>query len=210
MRLFLATVLVAATTLFSNVLGHGYMTSPVMRGTMWRYPSQFPLLRRPANYNDNGLRAGGPQVVRANYPAQHRYGMCGDVYTAARPRAHESGGTYGRFPSLGKDAVAACYTPGADIDIVIKITAHHKGFFEYNLCVPGSGRDETEQCFDNGYKLQRADGSGTRYDLPNLGARDYTMRYKLPEGVTCDGQSRCVLRWYWETGNTPGLMKEVS
>jgi hypothetical protein len=27
----------------------------------------------------------------------------------------------------------------------------------------------------------------------------YVVKYKLPEGVTCEG---CILHWYWLTGNS--------
>ncbi|KAF0691261.1 Aste57867_17475 [Aphanomyces stellatus] len=30
------------------------------------------------------------------------------------------------------------------------------------------------------------------------------MQYKLPSGVTCDGDSHCVLRWWYAGGNNPG------
>lgn len=193
---------------FSRANGHGYMQSPVMRGSMWRLPNRFPEVRRPANYDDNGLRADGPQIVRKDYPNM-RYGVCGDPYFEPTPRKHESGGLFGRFPELGAAAIAQCFAPGSEIDISIKITAHHKGWFDFRLCVPGEGNDEDESCFQNGYHLEKADKTGPIYDLPDLGAGDYIMRYKLPEGVVCDGNSRCILRWYWETGNTPGIFKEV-
>lgn len=176
---------------------------------MWRFESEYPDLKDPKNYDDNSLNAGGPAVVRANYP-DRAYGFCGDDFADPTPRDHESGGKYGRYPELGIKAVAKCYPPGSDIDIVIQVTAHHLGYFQFNLCVPGEGNNEDEACFTNGYLLEQSNGQGPKYTLPNQGAIDYTMTYKLPENVVCDGNSRCVLRWYWETGNTVGTMKEVS
>lgn len=70
-------------------------------------------------------------------------------------------------------------------------------------------QNEDEQCFENGYRLEQTNGSGPFYELPNEGPRNYIMRYKLPDGVLCGGNSRCVLRWWWETENTPGTFKEV-
>ncbi|KAF0704578.1 hypothetical protein As57867_007293, partial [Aphanomyces stellatus] len=31
------------------------------------------------------------------------------------------------------------------------------------------------------------------------------MKYTLPQGVTCDGDSHCVIRWVYEGGNNPGV-----
>ena len=195
--------------LITSVHAHGYMEKPAQRGSMWRSPSRYPLMARPADYNDNSLNAGGPGLVRASYPMR-RYGVCGDPYTQQRPRLHETGGRFGRFRDLGVAAVAECYTPGTVIDIHVRITAHHRGSFWFTLCVPGDG-DESEACFRDGYALQRADGAGSRYSLPDLGSRVYAMQYRLPSNVECDGSTRCVLRWYYLTGNSPGSTnKEVS
>lgn len=190
--------------------GHANMMEPAMRGSMWRNPGLYPDMRPYINYDDNALTAGGPGVVRANYP-KRRYGVCGDLYSNARPRAHETGGTFGKWRSMGKRAISRCYKPGSVISIHIRLTAQHMGEFFFTLCVPGRNRDESESCFRKGYQLKQSNGNGRAYQITDRGTGTYKMKYKLPGGVTCHGKSRCVLRWYWLTGNSPGSdMKEVS
>lgn len=187
-----------------QVLSHGWMDKPAMRGSMWRFPDKYPAVASPQNAHDNALRAGGPFYVgRKNELLDRRFGMCGERYTDPAPREHESGGTYGRFPLLGSDAISACYPPGSDIEIDIEVTANHGGIFRYELCVPGFGQDETEDCFQNGHTLEMSDGTGPEYVLLSTGGGRFSMTYKPPNGVTCEIGSRCVLRWYWLTSNTP-------
>ena len=44
---------------FGQTRGHGYMTEPPSRSSMWREPNNFPTEH---NYNDNGLNCGGRRV----------------------------------------------------------------------------------------------------------------------------------------------------
>ena len=155
------------------------------------------------DYNDHTLNAGGPYAVRAN-PSNLQYGVCGDPSSQPVPRAHESGGQWGKFPTLGAGAVAACYAPGSTIPIQVQLTANHKGQFEFQLCVLEEGENETEDCFRRGPKLEQANGNGPIYPVPDTSNRIYSMDYVLPEGVSCKGNTRCVLRWYYLTGNSPG------
>ncbi|KAF0690799.1 hypothetical protein As57867_017783, partial [Aphanomyces stellatus] len=91
-------------------------------------------------------------------------------------------------------------TPGATVDIQIQITANHKGFFEFGLCkLNGKADKETEECFQS---LAQPNGE-KQWQLP-AGAQTFSMQYKLPSGVTCDGDSHCVLRWWYVGGNNPG------
>lgn len=197
-------VAVLCVSLIRQAMSHGWMDKPTMRGSMWRYPTEYPEMASPINSNDNALRAGGPFYVGINNDLMVReYGFCGDTFTDPTPRQHESGGTFGRYPTLGDAAISACYPPGANIDIGIEITANHGGVFSYELCVPGAGNNEDESCFENGYVLQKSDGSGFEYVLPSTGGGRFEMTYKLPQNVTCDNGSRCVLRWYWLTSNAP-------
>lgn len=190
-----------ALTLIHQALGHGYMNVPPMRGSMWRYPSEYPSMKEPTNSQDNALRAGGPFYVRAG-ETPPPYGMCGDSHSDPAPRAHESGGTFGRFPTLGADAVSKCYRPGQEVEFELVIDANHGGHNQFQLCVPGVGNDETEECFEQ-YLLERSDGKGTNTSFDWAGGGVFKMKYNLPGGVICEGEERCVLRWYWLTSNAP-------
>ena len=50
-------------------------------------------------------------------------GVCGDDYNDPQPRANENGGKY------GQGVIAATYTQGQVIEVIVQITAHHKGIF---------------------------------------------------------------------------------
>jgi len=67
------------------------MTVPPHRGYMGK--SGFPV---PIDYNDHSLNAGGIAQTQGG-----NHGLCGDPYSDSTPRAHETGGMYGLFPSLG-------------------------------------------------------------------------------------------------------------
>lgn len=122
---------------------------------------------------DDGLDGGGPSAVRADFP-RLAHGVCGDPLSARAPRAHETGGRYGRFDRLGDDAVAECYAKEGAVDVTVSLTAQHGGDFEMQLCVPDGG-DETEQCFVDGDKH----GDRGRHGAPALPAAG---RRGLPQG----------------------------
>ncbi|KAF0691608.1 Aste57867_17202 [Aphanomyces stellatus] len=167
------------------VAAHGRLIMPPHRGYMYTQPGKDFF---PPDYDDDGLSAGG-----IGSTASGKYGICGDPYDGVR--AHETGGAYGLFPKYGAKAVGACYKPGQAVDIAVQITANHKGYFQFGLCkLNAKGDKETEECFQslaqpNGEKL---------WQIPS-GVRIFNMQYQLPAGVTCDGDSHCVLRW-WYTG----------
>jgi hypothetical protein len=86
----------------------------------------------------------------------------------------------------------------------------------FRVCrVQGSTAQEernqlTEACLDANVLVQAdvpgAQTPGERYY--NLGSDPsstgrYTMKYKLPKGLTCDGvAAKCVLQWHYLTGNS--------
>ncbi|OQR91739.1 hypothetical protein ACHHYP_04404 [Achlya hypogyna] len=129
----------------------------------------------PEDWDDDGLNAGG---------IGSKHGVCGDRYGGVG--AHATGGKYATFPKHGAKAIAACYKPGSTIDIDVQITANHQ-------------RCQTEECFQ---ELQQPNGQ-TKWKLPG-GNKTFKMKYDLPSGVTCDGDSHCVLRWWYVGGNNPG------
>jgi len=98
------------------------------------------------------------------------------------------------------------------VDITIKITAHHAGWFEFRLCnADVHGLPITQECL-NEHLLERdpSDPSPSPIDVaypgkyytipkcdPNSGIQK--MRYKLPQGLKRD---RCVLQWWWVSANS--------
>ncbi|GBG28983.1 Hypothetical Protein FCC1311_052042 [Hondaea fermentalgiana] len=57
----------------------------------------------------------------------------------------------------------------------------------------------TGSCCNNGGDCSQPNSNKERWVVPLAEAGPvYTMRYSLPEGVTCD---RCVLQWYYQTGD---------
>ncbi|OQR89831.1 hypothetical protein ACHHYP_06006 [Achlya hypogyna] len=189
MKLITTAAVLAAT--FSQTEAHGRMVSPPHRGYIGRLPA-FKAI--PINYSDNGLNAGGIGGTSGG-----KHGVCGDPFSGARE--HETGGTYGLFPTLGAKAIGQCYAPGATMDLNIQITANHKGYFTFGLCkLNGKNDKETEECFQD---LVQPNGE-KQWQLP-AGNDFFKMQYKLPSGVTCDGDSHCVLRWWYVGGNNPGV-----
>jgi hypothetical protein len=172
--------------------GHGWMDVPASRNKQRNIPIGEP----------QSLPAGGPGLVYADgrrWP-NGRHGLCGEPYKstggAVGPGDLSEGGKYATPP-----IIAARYAAGQTIDISIRVTAFHKGRFQFSLCK--DPKRFSQACLDEN-KLVNADGGGIFYyppggdgQIPAGGA--FKMRFKLPAGVTCE---RCVLQWYWLTGNS--------
>ncbi|KAF0690731.1 Aste57867_17895 [Aphanomyces stellatus] len=186
---YLATALAIVA---SSVNAHGRMIKPAHRGYIGKLPEFKDVV--PINYSDNGLSAGGIAQTSGG-----KHGVCGDPYSGVRE--HETGGTYGVFPTQGAKAIGACYAPGSTVDITVQVTANHMGVFHFGLCkLNGKHDKETEECFQT---LSQPNGQQT-WPVPS-GNQDFTTQWVLPQGVTCDGDSHCVLRWEYEGGNNPGV-----
>ena len=52
-------------------------------------------------------------------------GVCGDRYNEPHPQPNENTGKY------GQGIIAAEYTAGSVIDVHIRLTTNHKGFFNF-------------------------------------------------------------------------------
>eukprot|EP00121_Abeoforma_whisleri_P014549 Awhi_evm1s13415 len=177
-----------------EVKAHGYMAQPAARNALWKFGYQ-----NPPNYNLMSLNAGGPSEVQ-----RKGHSVCGDH--VGGPFDHMDGGKY------ANGIIAQTYKESDTIDISLVITAHHKGWVYFNLCDLAEGSTTqtqvTQECLDV-HPLVRSDGGGIESPLPDPnpdgGASQYSFRYVLPAGVTC---SRCVLQWYWKTGNSPGAYPE--
>lgn len=76
------------------------------------------------------------------------------------------------------------------IELDVKLTANHMGYFQYSICSLNHNKElETEECFAK-YPLKMIDGS-YKYILQSFNRGDYKMNAYLPQDLTCD---HCVLR----------------
>lgn len=162
------------------VAAHGYLCDPPARNSAWMCGRP----DAPKNYDLNGLNAGGVATVYPNYPnaCPAVYQPCGDPISG--PGFHNAGQMYDI--GVGK-------TLTGTVPIQVVITAHHKGYFDMQLCPT---YPETESCFQSILKFSVEDKQQASYnfDLP------------LPPDVHCD---RCVLRWIYVTNNSPGNAPEL-
>ena len=118
---------------------------------------------------------------------------------------------------------------GGTIDFTVQIDTNHNGYFDFFLCdLDACGTaDIHESCFAGGhcYKLNRVQNPTCedpstntdtfcapvdnaypgRWYIPCRAQRTVaggdggSMRYRLPDGVTC---KHCVVQWYWGTANS--------
>eukprot|EP01134_Creolimax_fragrantissima_P006518 CFRG6518T1 len=177
---------------FDCANGHGYMSDPAARNV-------------PGNGDRQSLAAGGPNTVYRE--GQYRHGLCGDKWNSEPQKWNVPKG------------IQATYTQGDSIDIEIVVTAHHGGWFDFQVC---DSPDITEECFARN-PLRRAvcggnckiwwkplgpsevnswvvtHNGGYHYHVIPGGTVTFKSRFKLPGSVKC---SHCVLRWHWFTTNS--------
>jgi len=78
-------------------------------------------------------------------------GICGDPYNGERK--HEAGGLYATNTITGR------YRTGSLIPVHVKLTANHKGYFEFKICpADNSDTEVTQTCLDKNV-LKFVDGS---------------------------------------------------
>ena len=109
-----------AANLVTFVLGHGMMLDPPSRNSAWRYFSN-----RPKQYTDNELNCGGFSAQWDKHGG--KCGVCGDEYNIANPKYV--------YPGLfAQDGfITKTYKKGETIQITIKITSNHQGFFRFTV-----------------------------------------------------------------------------
>ncbi|XP_077288796.1 uncharacterized protein LOC143913076 [Arctopsyche grandis] len=164
------------------VQGHGMVMDPINRASRWRVDSS-----APANYNDNELFCGGIGPLTQN---GGRCGFCGDNFASPAPRQHELGGRY------GQGVIVKRYQQGSTIKVVVKITANHRGYFEFKVCNRDRYGGESDACFDN--VLLTSTTGETQHTFPDyLGDHEFNLR--LPAGFTCN---HCILQWTYFARNT--------
>merc|ERR1711934_866156 len=198
----LLAVVAIYTTLVQQVDAHGYLHVPAARNTIQS-------------------NAGCPQCLSAGGPAQvfssnkYRHGMCGNSYSDSVQNWNEPG------------QIQATYEEGQAIEVEMAITAHHVGYFDFQLC---DKQDISEECFfknrlmrvgcddendPNCYRVWKhltefetglwiANSVSPKYDGPAIkgsttGTVTYKARLQLPKGVKC---TNCVLRWHYFTTNS--------
>ncbi|XP_021378831.1 cell wall protein DAN4-like [Mizuhopecten yessoensis] len=183
--LHMSVVLYILNTLLGAVHGHAYLTDPPGRNSMWRFGFNAMI-----NYSDNDQNCGG--FLHQKYLGG-KCGMCGDPYDQPAPRDNEAGGKY------ATGTISKYYTAGSTIDITVRITMNHLGFFEFRLCENNDvTKTITKKCLKH-LLVNPETGETKRYFGDRTG--DIVTRVKLPKNVTC---SQCVLQWRYKTGNSWG------
>ena len=133
-------------------------------------------------------------------------GICGDPFDEA-VKPHEAPG--GLFAT---GTIVRRYTQGQVINVTVRLTATHKGYYEFKLCPNNNvNQDPPQECFERcvqrkifGTYLKRIirfpltflDGAAgatgsTRFSSLNLLPATYQVRLQLPPEVTC---SQCILQ----------------
>ncbi|XP_055641671.1 uncharacterized protein LOC129778654 [Toxorhynchites rutilus septentrionalis] len=184
-----AVAIIAA--LIPSISGHGMTMDPVARGSRWRCQSS-----APTNWDDTELWCGGMFVQIQN---GGRCGMCGDNWAHPEPRRHELGGQF------GQGEIVKNYTSGSVIDVGVRVTVNHLGFFVFNLCCLDHFGRETDACFNEHPLL---DSQGRRqWFLNSTESRMYNVNLQLPRNLVC---SHAVLQWTYTAGNNWGICPDGS
>ncbi|XP_028398903.1 uncharacterized protein LOC114522424 [Dendronephthya gigantea] len=180
-----AVSLLSLSMLLSLVDGHGYLKDPPSRASRWRYG-----FSGPREYTDNQLSCGGRNVQWSKHGG--KCGACGDEYGISNPR-FVSPGVFAKNPPIVKT-----YTEGELIEVTVKITAHHKGYFIFRVA-PLVNPPITQADLDK--NMLALENGNQEWTLPDSGAGDYTITLRLPTGLSCD---HCVMQWWYTTGNNWG------
>ena len=183
-----------------TIHGHGYLKTPRSRnyvahqdGVWWPLTDSTPYPEsEPQSANRGGNR-----------------GQCGVI---AETRNYD-------FPKTGAGnplpfRAQQCYQPGQIIDLEVKLTAHHKGHFEFKACPISPGQAPTQACFDAhplrfvSDVLSPGESRATANFDPNYPERAYIppkdfvdlhYRYQLPSGLSGD---TVLLQWHYVTANS--------
>ncbi|XP_058445618.1 uncharacterized protein LOC131426884 [Malaya genurostris] len=189
-RFTIILVAIVVPNLIPAISGHGMVLDPIARGSRWRCDSSAEV-----NYDDNALYCGGyaEQWDKNN----GKCGLCGDNFADSLPRLHELGGRF------GEGNIVRNYTVGAVIQVNVKITANHRGYFQFNLCDLSNGGQENEACYEK-YPLLDAEGRRKWY-LNSTLTGQYSVELKLPDNLASE---HCVLQWTYVAGNNWGFCED--
>ncbi|KAK3095825.1 hypothetical protein FSP39_019697 [Pinctada imbricata] len=173
---------------------HGYMFDPPSRSSLWREPKFRNNPRVQPNYNDNQLYCGGRAKIQS---LGGLCGPCGDPHDGKRE--NEAGGKY------GVGIISRSLPDGATtLTAKVRITAYHKGHFEFRICAHDDPTTPVSQnCLNkNLMEIQEAEPhEPTKFQLTEPNRRDYELTLILPKGIKC---KQCVLQWRYRTGNSWG------
>lgn len=184
MNYFFYSSFVLVIIFLTKVESHGYLADPPARNVMWRYGFDVP-----TSNSYTGLNCGGTYTQHTQNGG--KCGICGDGYNSNR--LHEVGGPFATG-TIGKT-----YNMGSEIDILVQITANHKGYFEFRICpVTNENVEVTQECLDK--NMLTIDGNGYRRTLLTA-EKKILMKVKLPDGMSCE---HCVLQWHYVAGNNWG------
>lgn len=92
--------------------------------------------------------------------------------------------------------------------IKVKITANHKGHFEFRLCPANAEKEVTQECLDQHLLTVVDDDKREAVEYPLDGGilGVIAIRVRLPD-VRCE---RCVLQWHYRGGNNWGVCADGS
>ncbi|KAG4079653.1 hypothetical protein HA402_010433 [Bradysia odoriphaga] len=181
-----AILLVLVLAGLSCVEPHGFVLNPLSRTSIFRERDRNGA-QPPFWWNDTGVWCGNEQQDLQ----YSRCGRCGDIF--GETHANQGG-------QFDKAIITGTYQAGQIIDMVVEITANHRGHFEIELC---SQTTETNNCF------QRLNIVGGSHEIrsgnmmcvgPAQVIGQIRARVQLPANVRC---TRCTLRWTYRTSYPP-------
>jgi len=106
-----------------SAAGHGYLEKPPARNVVADFHCKHCLQSGgPTNVMSRGA---GTWPTRLD-PASH--GLCGDPSQSAPETAFKD------QPFMKPSAVQATYTAGTIVELQVRVTAHHKGHYEFRVC----------------------------------------------------------------------------
>ncbi|KAK3094485.1 hypothetical protein FSP39_002338 [Pinctada imbricata] len=169
---------------------HMEMTDILSVEYAWRYH-----LSDVQDYNDMGHNCGGKNYQWSN---GGKCGLCGDPFDGVQDNM--AGGKYGKATRN----ITGCYELASptEIDVAVQITAQHKGFFEFRLCVNNNlSKPITQECLDE--HLLKINGTDETRFYGISENKVYNLKLSVPGNIQCD---QCVLQWKWNTGNSYGCI----
>ncbi|CAF3540673.1 unnamed protein product [Rotaria sp. Silwood1] len=175
-----------------SINGHGYLFEPVARSSAWLVDPSF---KKCCTYSGHmEMFCGG--VGHQWNTNGGKCGICGEPYDRAVKLFEKGGAMY-----TGK--IVQTYIQGQQIDVKVKLSANHHGYFEFRLCNidDNSNSDATQECLDH-HLLTIANTDSTKYrDIAKHGSEMITVRVQLPLDIACQ---HCVFQWKYTTGNNWG------
>ena len=177
-------ILIAAS-IVALVSGHGRLIDPPSRNSAWRYGFE-----TPRQDTDNELNCGGFNVQWSTNKG--KCGVCGDAHHLKPGKA-----LYTHPGKYATGTITKTYREGQEIKVVVDVTSNHQGYFTFSVGDIGSPPITQEKL---SYVLRQPNGD-TKWKINSHGNDVFTIRLRLPRGLTCD---HCVLQWWWRVGNNWG------